>query len=85
LIDWANGLNFADHTDWRLPKINELKSFQEVTWGHYQNQPTDNYWSSTTTADVSSDALVIRFWYGGIVWSSKSVASSHAVAVRGGE
>jgi hypothetical protein len=30
-IDWASGLNFAGHTDWRLPNINELKSFQEVT------------------------------------------------------
>ena len=49
-IDWANDLSFADQTGWRLPNINELKSFQEVTWGHYQEQPTGYYWSSTSFA-----------------------------------
>ena len=81
-IDWAEALNFAGHTDWRLPNINELKSFQEVTWGHYQNQPTVQYWSSTTCANGTSSALYIHFSSGGHSGYDKA-GNYYVVAVRG--
>jgi hypothetical protein len=84
-IDWANGLDFANHADWRLPNINELKSFQEITWGHYQNQPTYYYWSSTTCSDRSLSALNVNFMSGSIDFQDDKTKGYYVVAVRGGK
>jgi hypothetical protein len=86
-IDWANGLNFAGHTDWRLPNINELKSFQEITWGYYEYRSMGYYWSSTTYVDsdyYSTSALRVDFC-DGVVSGSAKTNSHYVVAVRGGE
>jgi len=84
-IDWANGLDFAGHSDWRLPNINELKSFQEVTWGHYQNQtPGEYYYSSTSYAGATTFALHVRFSDANVEYSNK-ILPNYVVAVRGGE
>ncbi len=83
-IDWANGLDFAAYTDWRLPNINELKSFQEVTWGHYQNQGSGYYWSSTSYPPAPSLALDVDFSTGEVRLSDKA-GDRKVVAVRGGE
>jgi len=82
-IDWANGLDFAGHTDWRLPNANELKSFQEVTWGHYQSQSPDYYWSSTTLASNTSAAVLVSLRNGFTDADGKTM-DKHVVAVRGG-
>jgi Protein of unknown function (DUF1566) len=84
-IDWANSLDFANHNDWRLPNINELKSFQEVTWGHYQNQPTYYYWSSTTCSDSALSALNVNFMSGMVDFEDNKAKGYYVVAVRGGE
>lgn len=83
-VAWAEALDFAGYTDWRLPNINELKSFQEITWGHYQGQPANAYWSSTTNASSTSFALYVNF-VSGAVDTNMSTMSYYVVAVRGGE
>ncbi|MEA1927091.1 MAG: DUF1566 domain-containing protein [Candidatus Auribacterota bacterium] len=83
-IDWANNLDFAGHADWRLPNINELKRFQEVTWGHYQNQPTYYYWSSTTCSDSTLSALNVNFMSGMVDFEDNKTKGYYVVAVRGG-
>jgi len=83
-LDWANSLDFANYTDWRIPNINELKSFQEITWGHYQSQPTDNYWSSTYMAGSSWNGLVVDFATGNVAGSTMTTGY-YVVAVRGGQ
>ncbi len=62
-IDWAEALDFAGYADWRLPNINELKSFQEITWSYYQNQKPADYWSSTTNKFVTQYAFLYNMLF----------------------
>ena len=81
-IDWAEGLSFAGYTDWRLPNVIELKSFQEITWGYYRNQSSRGYWSSTTLSSMTAGALYVYFSNGEVDANDKSIDYS-VVAVRG--
>ena len=74
-LEVADGLDFAGHTDWRLPNITELSSI--VEWRCYNNAINDNmfpatqdftsgdlFWSSTTLRSSASQARVIDFQIG---------------------
>ena len=62
----------------------ELKSFQEVTRGHYHNQTTGTYWSSTTYDSGTTSALYVVF-NNGRVGDTNKTSNTYVVAVRGGE
>jgi hypothetical protein len=65
-IDFAVALNYAGHTDWRMPNIKELMSIVDYGLGgdgivpainatFFPNTVMDAYWSSTLYAAVPDD------------------------------
>ncbi len=68
-IDYCEALTLGDHDDWRLPNYNELNSIIDNTTNAPAMNPVfestvseahDNYWSSTTYADVTTQAWTIQ-------------------------
>jgi hypothetical protein len=90
-LDIADVLAICDHTDWRLPNVNELESLANsgpaslATWLNAQgfsNVQADYYWSSTTYAGNTTFAWVVYFGDGFVYYDLKS--SPHYVrCVRG--
>ncbi|MFN2352819.1 MAG: DUF1566 domain-containing protein, partial [Kiritimatiellia bacterium] len=74
-IDFCNGLDFAGHTDWRLPNVRELHSLID-----YRNTPAlpsghpftgvqsddDYYWSSSTRAVHTASAWLVYLAMGSV-------------------
>lgn len=73
------------HHDWRLPNRNELRSFMDYgpdssfyygslmpTYG-FSNIQENDYWSSTTRANDTSDAWILNTWYNTIGTAGKTV------------
>jgi len=68
-ITWANGLNFAGWTDWRLPNVRELHTLTDFSKGGgpglnswiapFTNRSTNNKWSSTTHQSLSINAWMV--------------------------
>ena len=84
-IDYANALNFAGFTDWRLPDIDKLISI--VDFGtlaptideiYFTNTKTDYYWSSTTILSTPTSKYTVDFGSG----ISDSSAMGFPVALR---
>ena len=93
-ISFANGLDFAGHTDWRLPNINELFSLvvhdanngsPYIDTTYFPNTFDGDYWSSTSRPGNTSYALEVYFYVGTIAQRVKTDGNYDRVrCVRGG-
>ena len=99
-LTWAEGLNFAGHTDWRLPNVYELFSICLLEAGaitdvktsgapyinqtFFPNTVSSYYWSSTTYPNGTGYALGVYFSRGYVGGFGKTV-SYYVRAVRAGQ
>lgn len=91
-IDWAEGLSFAGHSDWRLPNVKELRSIVDfskkdpcIDTTYFPNTKGDYYWTSTTWNLVTTNAWNVQFIYGRSRYSDKSTGNFYVRAVRLGK
>ncbi len=86
-----NALGYADYTDWRLPNIKELKSIVErqcyspaINKTIFPSTASSYYWSSSPFADLSRNAWIVHFNYGGDGSYGRD-NDGHVRLVRGGQ
>jgi hypothetical protein len=84
----SEALNYAGHTDWRLPNIKELQSIVDygtyspaINSTYFPNTQSDRYWSGTTYAAYTGSAWFVSFGVGDISVSDK-VSSYYVRPVR---
>ncbi len=88
--DYCESLDFAGHTDWRLPTIKELQTivddgvYNPAINATFQNVTSGSYWSSTTLSSYTSDAWGVYFYNGGMHYYGKT-DSRYVRCVRTGE
>jgi len=92
-IDWAEGLTFATHSDWRLPNAVEIMTLMVEDAGqgapyinttYFPNTVSDDYWSSTSRPSNTDSALCANF-SNGLLDNYNKTNSTYVRAVRGGE
>ncbi len=85
--------NYASHTDWRLPNVNELESLinaekmNSVAWLNAQGFSgvlIGYCWSSTTYASVITNVSVV-YMYNGYVSYYVKTNNVYVLAVRAGQ
>lgn len=68
--------NFAGHTDWRVPAIEELWSSLPYDDGLFPNQPYSYvYWSSTTDVSKTALGVITLYWLKTMQFGDPSVES----------
>lgn len=89
-ITWAEGLEFAEHDDWRMPNRFELESILDL--GRYPHinstffsstRTTNPYWSSSTCSGDTANAWYVHFNTGVASFNAKTTAY-YVRPVRGG-
>ncbi|GAH82328.1 unnamed protein product [marine sediment metagenome] len=90
-IDWANGLNFAGFTDWRIPNIKELLSIlnfgttgvllDRPPFSNYTNEP---FWSSTSNPTNTLYKYTPDFGSGIVHITHLTAEETYVICVRGG-
>jgi hypothetical protein len=91
-IAYAEGLSFANFTDWRLPNIKELQSLNDesvsnpsVNSAFFGSLGVHNYWSSTTLKPNTANPASAWYWSTqlGITTYDLKTNSNYVVCVRG--
>jgi len=87
-ISFCKNLNFANHTDWRLPNVKELQSivdyelvYPAINQTFFPNTQSNFYWSGTTYADYTDGAWFVSF-YDGYVYLDNRVFDYYVRPVR---
>ena len=91
-ITYAEGLNLASTSDWRLPNIKELQSLNiestsspSINTTYFNTIGVHNYWSSTTL--LPNPANLTSAWYWntqfGITTFDTKTNSNYVICVRG--
>ncbi len=89
-VDYCDGLNYAGHSDWRLPNVNELAALIDrgrdtpaINTTFFPNTANNDYWTSTTQRDNINNAWAVHFEDGEVSYQLKT-RSNYARPVRGG-